>query len=190
MRVGVAVMMRLQVAAISSLVRVVSTEKPCGVHGLTIGFEFLLAGSPDDDVPTVDDRQQGFDLHSALHTGAEDADALDVARCEVSGDHRAGGGSADVGEMALIEEDALELGGLLAEHEHQTVGLGQTELDVVVETRRHLDDEDVIVLDIAVLDVDVARRVVKYQLAHRRHHHVTVGVGDESLFDGRCDIDA
>jgi hypothetical protein len=81
------------------------------------------------------------------------------------------------------------LRGLLTEYQHQAVGWRQTYLDVAVKSGGDLDDEVVVVFDVAVLDMDIAGRVLKDQLPYRWHHDLTPGVGDESVFDGRRHID-
>ena len=158
-------------------------------HVFLIGFELLVADSPYDHLPAIDDGQQRLDLHSPLDPGAKDPDAFHFLGSQVLGDYRPSRGRAHMSEVGFIQENALQLGSLLAEYQHKAVSRRQAELNVAIEARRYLDDEIVVILDVAVLNVDIAGRVVKEQFPNRRYHDLALGVSDETLFDCRQHID-
>jgi hypothetical protein len=104
---------------------------------------------------------------------------------QVFGDDRPGHGRPQVGEIALVEENGFEDPRLLAEDEHETVARRQAPLGIVDEARSDLDHVDVVALDVAVLDVDVAGRIVEHELPDRRHDDLAPGIGGEARLDER-----
>ena len=80
-------------------------------------------------------------------------------------------------------EDGPRLSRLQVEQEHHAVRRGQAALGIVIKSRGQLDDVVIVALDISVLDVDVAGRILEDELADGRHDDLSPGIGGESVLD-------
>jgi len=78
---------------------------------------------------------------------------------------------ADIGQVAVVEENRLDDPGLGAEEDHETIEAGQAELGIVEETGADLDREAVEPRHISGLHVDFAMPFGNRHRQDRRHHH-------------------
>ena len=97
--------------------------------------------------------------------------------------HRACGRRSDVGQPTFIHQYEIDGTGPLTEHHDHTVADGQPAIGIVRERRRDLDDVGITAYDRAVLDMDVARRIVEMEEPNWWHLHLTLGVEHEARFD-------
>ncbi len=148
--------------------------------------------APDENPPERPHQMRRLDLQPRLDAGADDARRGDGARREVAGRDGAGRRRADVGEVAVVEEQRVDEAGLRREQDHQPVEARQAELRVVEEARAHLDREAVEAGDVGRLHVDLAVRLRDRHRQDRRHHDAARGERGEGPLDrvDRLEVEA
>lgn len=77
--------------------------------------------APDNDLAAMGNGAQLFKLHLRLHAGAEDANGLDLGRCQQPGSDTPGQRGAHGGQPALVLQQCQRLPGERREDQHQAI---------------------------------------------------------------------
>jgi hypothetical protein len=132
----------------------------------------------------VDDVLQQLKLHSGLPTRANDSDALDLAGCQVSRRNCTGRRRSHICEPAFVMKHQLQVPRLLTENQNHTVGKRYTYFFIVIKAGSDFQNINVIVLYVAILDVNIAWRVLEFQEPDRRDNNLVFGVQNKTVFNG------
>ena len=106
----------------------------------------------------------------------------------MAGGDRAGGGSAQIREIAVVQVQRLEAPGPGREHHHHAGHARQAELGIVEEAGAHLDRETRQSRHERGLDVDLAVHLGEVHVQDRRHHDAAGGERRERAGDGVDDL--
>src|SRR5471030_1261355 len=141
------------------------------------------ARSPYEYVPATGYRLQIFQLQPRLHTAADNANPMHLARREQSCGELPGERGAHAGEPALVLQQGDRFSCRGGKEHDQAVVARQALLGVVVEAGRDLDRESRCTVDISGLDTTIAIGCVELEVLYRGHLDGLAGVSDETFLD-------
>ena len=138
---------------------------------------------PDARLGDRPHQHQRLELQPGLHAGAEDRGNGGIRPRQMFRRDRAGGGGADIGEIAIVEQQRLDQPGSCRQQHHHAVDAGQAELRIVEEAGADLDGEAVDARHIGRLHIDLAAMLGNVEPQDRRHRHRQSGQRAESVLD-------
>ncbi len=127
-----------------------------GLHVVDVARELLGDDAVDVQALEVAHHLEAAHLVARLRARADHAGGLDLAPRQHVGGERPGQAGAQLGEVAVVDEQRLQKAGLRADQDHHARAVGQTLGGVVGKARCDLDGEAVEALDVGRLDVDLA----------------------------------
>jgi len=150
-------------------------------HLLGVAHRLLRAAREHGDVLRCADAEQGLQLQPRLDARAHDQRMPGVLAGQQVDGEGAGGRRAQVGEVPVVEQDAVQEPGRRGEDERDAAAGGQPGLRVVEEARGGLDDPVVGPVDVGTLDVGLAVVLRELEVEDGRQRHAVLVQGDEPL---------
>ena len=92
---------------------------------------------------------------------ANNSNATDIFGRQMSRGNGASRGRSHVCEPAFVVKHQFEMSRLLTEYQDHAIRKRHAEFLVVVESGRHFQNVHIVALDVAILDMDIARRFLE-----------------------------